>query len=210
MGYRRRVQETTHSVNPQERTYWYEFYNKVMTVRQCLCLLVLTGTLATNVFAAGKGPEIQVVDNKLSVNAESVSLGRLLRLFDLGTGMRSTVPPALANRNISVRFSGLSLMDGIRKIFQGLPLDYVVIEGQRIIVTAESQTISPSDVVPVYPSPDPGEQTFGPDVASPSPIPGQQQQPALIQTPFGPIANPGAAQQVVPNAPVSGPGQHTP
>src|SRR5881628_3106852 len=81
-------------------------------------------------FAAGKGPEIDLVDNKLSINAETIPLGRLLRLLDLATGMQSKVPAELANRNISVKFSGLSIEDGVRKIFQGQPLDYVVVEGR--------------------------------------------------------------------------------
>ena len=75
---------------------------------------------------AAKGPEINLIDNRLSINADSISLGRLLRLLDLATGMQSKVPPELANRNISVRFSGLTLEDGVRKIFQGQPFDYLL------------------------------------------------------------------------------------
>ena len=44
-------------------------------------------TMITGSFAAGKGPEIDLVDNKLSINAETIPLGRLLRLLDLATGM---------------------------------------------------------------------------------------------------------------------------
>src|SRR5438105_15692666 len=99
----------------------------------CLSVCLATGATA---FAAPKGPEIDLVDNKLSVNADTISLGRLLRLLDLATGMQSKVPADLANRNISVKFSGLSVSDGVRKMFQGKPFDYVVIEGQGVIVTA--------------------------------------------------------------------------
>src|SRR5262249_25502998 len=109
-----------------------------------LCIL-----LTTPAFAA-KGPEVDMVDNKLSVNAETVQLGRLIRLVDLATGMKSKVPADLANRNISVQFSGLNLNDGLRKIFQGQPLDYVVIEGQGIIITAASQNITGNETVPAY------------------------------------------------------------
>src|SRR6476646_11897649 len=82
-----------------------------------------------------KGPEVDLVDNKLSINAETVPLGRLMRLLDMATGMKSKVPPELANRNISVQFSGLTFNDGIRKIFQGQPLDYILIQGQGVVVT---------------------------------------------------------------------------
>src|SRR5215831_1651438 len=109
--------------------------------------IVLVSIAETSALWA-KGPEIGLVDNKLSVNAESVSLGRLLQLIDLATGMKSKVPPELANRNISARFSGLNVEDGVRKLFQGQPLDYVIIEGQGIIITAASQNISTNDSVP--------------------------------------------------------------
>lgn len=171
-----------------------------------LSAAILILLLATAGFSAGKGPEIQLLDNKLSIDAEAIALSRLLRLLDLATGMQSKVPPELANRNISVKFSGLTLNDGVRKLFQGQPLDYVMIEGQGIIVTAASQTISTTDAAPVYAAPTPVDQPFIQDFAAPPPMPGQQQ-PAMIQTPFGPIANPRAGQPVMPNAPLSGPGQ---
>jgi hypothetical protein len=130
----------------------------------------------------------------------------LLRLLDIATGMQSRVPRDLANRNISVKFSGLELNEGVRKIFQGQPLDYVVIDGQGIVVTAASQTITPSDSVPVYNAPPvPVEQPFVQDFGQPlPPQPGNQQQPAMIQTPFGPIANPRANQPPPQNVPVQG------
>src|SRR6266849_10696581 len=188
------------------------------------CFLIVC--LATAGFSAARGPEIDLVDNKLSINADTISLGRLLRLLDLATGMHSKVPADLANRNLSVKFSGLSLDDGVRKIFQGQAFDYVVIEGQGIIVTAASQTTGGPESAPVYNAqPQPGlqqpfaaqpiEQPFNqdlPSVGMPQPgfpgQPGQPQQPAMIQTPFGPIANPRAGQPVQPVAPVPGPQQN--
>jgi len=183
--------------------------------------------LTTPAFAA-KGPEVDMVDNKLSVNAETVQLGRLIRLVDLATGMKSKVPADLANRNISVQFSGLNLNDGLRKIFQGQPLDYVVIEGQGIIITAASQNITGTESVPVYNSgpgqpfeqPQPFVQDLPNQAIQPQPIPAgipgqvgipgqaaqqQQQQPPTIQTPFGPIANPRAQQ---PQNALTTPGQN--
>ena len=178
--------------------------------------LILTGFLVTSVFAAGNGPEIAVIDDKLSVTADAIPLGRLLRLLDRATGMQSKVPPELANRNLSVRFSGLSFDDAVKKIFQGQPYDYVVIEGQGIIVTAMSQgggAAAGSEQAPVYATPPQvSEQPFIQDMQPPQPpqpfppIP-PAQQPAVIQTPFGPIANPRANQPGLPNANQQMPGQ---
>ena len=174
-------------------------------MKASLAAFFLTLLVSTGVWAA-KGPEIDIVDNKFSVSAESVSLGRLLQLFDLATGMKSKVPPELANRNLSVRFSGLTLTDAVRKMFQGQTFDYVMVNGQGIIITAASQNLTgtESSAAPVYnPAPlvQPGDQPFVQDF---NPM---QQQPAVVQTPFGPIANPRAQQQQQPNAPLNVPGQ---
>jgi hypothetical protein len=197
-------------------------------MKQWAAAVILTGSLAMGASAAGKGPEIVVLDDKFSISVEAVSLGRLLRLLDQATGMTSKVPPELANRNISVRFSGLSFDDGVRKIFQGQPYDYVVIPGQGIIITAVSQTISGAESQPApvvnpsggveqqQPFIDENQPVFAPPGQAlpqpgmvPTPFPGaipngnpfnpQQQQPAVIQTPFGPIPNPRANQQLPPN-----------
>src|SRR2546430_879073 len=130
---------------------------------------LLLACLATGGLAAGKGPEIDLVDNKLSINADTISLGRLLRLLDLATGMQSKVPADLANRNISVKFSGLSVSDGVRKMFQGQPFDYVVIEGQGVIVTAASIVTGAPESVPIYNAPPQagGQQPFPPPTDQP-------------------------------------------
>jgi hypothetical protein len=134
----------------------------------------------------------------------------LMRLVDMATGMKSKVPPELSNRNMSVKFSDLSLTDGVRKIFQGQPIDYVLIEGQGVVVTASSQSLTGTETVPTYNSSPQPEQPFVQDFQNQfqtPPIAGQvQQQPATIQTPFGPVANPRAAPPQ-PNAPLSAPGQ---
>src|ERR1041384_6649304 len=130
--------------------------------------------------AAPKGPEIDLVNNKLSISADSVSLGQLLRLLDTATGMQSKVPATLANRNLSVKFSGLSLEDGIRKMFQGQPFDYVVVEGQGVIITAASQSAGGPESAPVYNNPPAnaaGVQPFQPE--------GQIEQPFVQEVPPG-------------------------
>src|SRR5262245_60029349 len=170
--------------------------------------------LCTGALSYAKGPEVDLVDNKLSISAEAITLSRLLQLVDLATGMKSKVPPELANRVISVRFSDLPVSDAIRKIFQGQPLDYALIAGQGVVVTGTSQS-SPAGNESFPPSPinsvQSNEQPFFQE------FPGnqqqlqmeavrmqqqqealrmqqlqQQQQPATVQTPFGPIANPRA------------------
>src|SRR5215831_393751 len=154
--------------------------------------------LGASAFAA-KGPEIALIDNKLSIDADTVPLARLLRLLDLATGMKSKVPPELANRNISVKFSGLSLTDGVKKIFQGQPFDYIMVQGQGIIVTAASQTAAAGELPPPSKSP-PAVQSFDQPFVQdfpPGQIPQaqqlqqlqqpqqQQQQQPMVQTPFG-------------------------
>jgi hypothetical protein len=194
-------------------------------MKHWLALIILPGMLATQAFA-GKGPEIRVMDNKVSMDVESIPLGRLLTLFDRATGLQSTVPAALANRSLSVKFADLEFEDAVRKIFEGQPLDYIVVERQGIIVTALSQASGPdSSPTPAY-NPPPQQieqQSFidennPPPPFVPPPVPGQaqpiivnpspfgqqqqqQQQPAMIQTPFGPIPNPRAGQPLAGAAP---------
>lgn len=172
-----------------------------------LCFL-----LAAPAFAA-KGPLIDLVDNKLSIDADTIPLARLLRLLDTATGMKSKVPPELANRNISVKFSGLSVEDGVRKIFEGQPVDYVVIEGRGVMVTAASQNITGTETVPAYAaSPEQPfqdfQQQFQPNFPGQPGLPGQNvipgQQPTIQQTPFGPQQ----IQRPQPNAPLAAPGQN--
>src|SRR5436190_24369735 len=123
-------------------------------MKHLVAAVLLASAVPPGGFAAGKGPEINLVDNKLSIDAQTVSLGRLLRLLDLATGMQSKVPAELAERNISVKFSGLSLEDGVRKIFQGQPFDYVVVEGRGVIVTSASQTTpAGGESAPIYNAP---------------------------------------------------------
>jgi hypothetical protein len=172
--------------------------------------------LCTGALVYAKGPEVDLVDNKLSINADGITLSRLLQLVDLATGMKSKVPPELANRNISVQFSGLTLADGVRKIFQGQPFDYIMVQGRGIIVTAASQTAAagelptPSNSPPAVQSFDqpfvqdfpPGQIPQAQQLQQLQPQPQQQQQP-MVQTPFGPIPNPRAQQpqQVTPQPP---------
>src|SRR5579862_4419977 len=168
-------------------------------MKKRLLSIVFCGLLAVPALAA-KGPEVDMVDNRLSIDADALPLARLMRLVDQATGLKSKVPPELANRTVSVKFSGLNLADGLRKIFQGQPLDYVVIAGQGVIVTGASQNLTGAETVAAYPA-TPGAEGIAPiqDLPQNQPnIPGQQVQPATIPSPFGPIANPRAGQPVQP------------
>src|SRR5437764_6182541 len=105
-----------------------------------LVLIFLTFTVSGR--ANGAGPDIRIIDNKVSIQAEAVPLARFLHLWDQATGMTSKVPAELANRNVSVRFTNLSLDEAVHKIFEGQPVDYVLIQGKGIVVTGTSQTLT--------------------------------------------------------------------
>ena len=172
-------------------------------MKNALILALVSISLLGTTFGATKGPEIRIVDDKVTIQAEAVPLSRLLRLLDQVTGMTSKVPPELANRNVSVRFSGLKLEDAVHKIFEGLPLDYVLIQGHGIVVTGSSQpaTATAGGAAPFTP-PAP-QEAFAEDnppfmPAQGAQNPAMQNQPAMINTPFGPRPNPNAVQNGAP------------
>jgi hypothetical protein len=176
-------------------------------MRAWLGTIILAGILALDGFAAGQGPEVTNVDQKISISAADITLERLLRLWDQATGMQSVVPLELANRKLSIQFTGLPVNDALRKMFNGQPFDYVLVEGHGILVMERSQS------APVAPSADVSnavEQVPEPPVSQEAPSlivpPPEQQQPIIIQTPFGPIVSPyGMEQPVVQLPPVYGP-----
>src|SRR5262245_4113777 len=158
---------------------------------------LLFGLFLLQTVAYAEGPEIQVVDGKVTMTAQAVPLGRLLSLLDRAMGLDSKVlKPELANRTISVRFEDLELKDAVHKIFEGQPLNYMLIEGKGIRVTDQalstgSTSSGSSSTVSSFPEP----QTFNPPV-NPNPIqpvPVQQQQP--VNTTGQPAAVPFGANQ---------------
>jgi hypothetical protein len=194
-----------------------------MKTFMALGLICLLFTL--NGVAAAGGPEIRIIDNKVSIQAEGIPISRLLRLFDQATGLTSKVPPELANRNVSVRFSNLTFDEAIRKIFEGQPIDYVFVEGKGIIVTGTSQTLNARNTPSGPSAPPPPQESMNDENNFPPfmPAQGQQQQmgmpgvanganaaqnqPAMIQTPFGAIPNPRANQPQQGVSPMVTPGQ---
>jgi hypothetical protein len=144
------------------------------------------------------GPEIQVVDGKVSMNVQAMPLGRIVSLVDRAMGLQSKVVPELANQNISVRFNSLPLKDAVQKIFEGQPVNYMLIEGKGIQVTGRAQGGSTS--TPTTSSFDSVQQS---PINQPPPIPVNAPQ---IQ-PAQPVpVNPATGQPAVTNAPFPGAG----
>jgi hypothetical protein len=176
-------------------------------MREWLGTIILTGILALDGFAAGQGPEVTNIDQKISISAADITLERLLRLWDQATGMQSVVPLELANRKLSIQFTGLPVNDALRKMFKRQPFDYVLVEGHGILVMerSQSQPVAQSEAVS-----NAVEQVTEPPVSQEAPSlivpPPEPQQPIVIQTPFGPIVSPyGREQPVVQLPPVYGP-----
>ena len=103
------------------------------------CLMAM---LAAYGIASQKGPEIQIIDGKVSIHAESVTLSRFLHLLDAATGMTSKVSPEFANQKISVRLDGLDLNTAIRKSFQGQPWNYSIVSGKGITIIDRAQSVA--------------------------------------------------------------------
>jgi hypothetical protein len=153
----------------------------------------LLGTLfAAHAFAARPEPQVVYFQQKVSVDAKSVPLSRLLRLWDEATAMHSSVRRELASQIVTVKFSELPLDEAVRRIFEKRALDYVFIEDRGIIVTGRSQVPAAptaAEALPVYEG--------APEVANPllhkkpsAPVL-KPPPPPPIPTPFGPVPNRG-------------------
>ena len=153
---------------------------------------ILATLLAAHAFAAGSAPRVVYSQQKVSVDAKSIPLSRLLPVWDEATGMRSTVPRELASQTVTVKFSELPLDEAVRRIFEKLPLDYVFIEARGIIVTGRSQAPAAPPAAEA-----PAVNKGAPEAANP--LPRQKPNapvlkptpPPPIPTPFGPIPNTG-------------------
>lgn len=106
---------------------------------------------------------IDVAEGTVSIEADRVTLGRVLTELDTQAGTSSTVPQQFESRMVSVWVHEAPLESAIRKIFEGLALDYAVVGGNRIVVLAESKGGAPTALAPVQPrnsQPPPGLGTF--------------------------------------------------
>jgi hypothetical protein len=173
-----------------------------------VALILLGGILSAIGLADRIGPQVVNVDDKISIRADAIPLGNLLRLWDQATGMHSTVPPELANQTLSVRFTGLSTNDALRKIFAGQPFGYLLSEDQLIVTPlapsepmAEIEPVGVPDVVVEVT----GESTPADSEPSPADIivmKPTSPTPTYIPTPFGPIVNPGPDRPFIQLPPV--------
>lgn len=96
-------------------------------------LLVILLGFAVSVGAQGS-LTIESTDGLVSIQADRVGLGILLQELDAAAGTASFVPPGLYNLPVSVWFFDLPVRQAVKKAFEGLSLDYAVIEGSRIVV----------------------------------------------------------------------------
>jgi hypothetical protein len=166
-------------------------------MKRWIPILIVLGILLLASTAIAAGPEIINRDGRISINADNVSLGELLRLWDQATGMQSSAPPEFANQTLTIHFADLNINDAVRAMFNGQPFGYGLMQGHGIVVTAPApvtsdtsetaveseftgvdlnapETVGPSDIPPV--------ERMKPELAEPT--------PAVIPTPFGPIVSP--------------------
>jgi hypothetical protein len=168
-----RVRETEHSEK---------------TMKRHVVVLSVSLFIAVTGFASEQRPHVVNIDGIVSIDVDGVALGRLLRLWDQATGMQSSIPAELANRTISISFSGLRVNDAIRRMFETVGFDYVFIPGRGIIVTAVSQA-GGAEPAPVYEEPVlVTSQVLDQEFPQAPPEPPR---PPVMHTPFGPIVTSG-------------------
>jgi hypothetical protein len=177
-----------------------------------ILIILATIILPGQAFAAG-GPQVVNRDGKISINADHITLGSLLSLWDKATGTKSTVPPELADRKLSVHFSGLSENDAVRAIFLEQPFEYAFVQGQGIIVTSPSSSVAetqpnpppvaaPPDVGAIQPAPE--TQNLEMQRMKPQYVP-PEQPVTITPSPFGAIVRPeGSEPPLVQLPPVPG------
>jgi hypothetical protein len=166
-------------------------------MKHWLAAIIFAGVLAAGSLAAVQGPEVSKVDGKFSVHANNISLGYLLHLWDKATGMRSTIPREFAKRSVSVQFNRLSLDDAVQKIFEKQPLNYVVVQGQGIVVTGVEASGPAAEPPP--------ESDYRPEAVPPPQVPVQaaRQKPGPVPPP--PFPSPAEVPQPPPVEPSQAP-----
>jgi len=161
-------------------------------MKQLLGITIFAGMLTAYSSGAVQGPQVLNVDQKISIDANDITLGQLFQLWDQATGMHSTVPREVTNRKLTLHFTGLSMNDALRKIFDGQELGYVVVEGTGVVVTQLVQSGSTFEPPPA--SSDEESPAVVEEPAAPEPLRMKPEieppPPKFIPTPFGPIVNP--------------------
>jgi len=164
-----------------------------------LLTLSFVGLFAVSGFASA-APQMVKFDQTVTIDVQDIALGSLLRFWDQATGLKSSVPPELAGQRVSVRVSRLSIGDAVRKIFEKLPVDYVFIAGQGIIVTSASAANVAAE--PALAPHEEAQPMIERERQKPAPAPVQEPQRSVIWTPFGPIGK--SANPIVQLPPVPG------
>ena len=167
-------------------------------MKRWIPILIVVGILLLASTAVGAGPEIINRDGRISINADNVALGELLRLWDQATGMQSSAPPELTSQTLTIHFADLNINDAVRAMFNGQPFGYGLMQDRGIVVTAPvpdipetelqseftgvdlnaPETVGPSDITPI--------ERMKPELAEPTPV--------VIPTPFGPLVSPDGYQ----------------
>jgi hypothetical protein len=168
------------------------------------CKLLVSIALLQNVAwaqvpgqTAAPGPEIEVVDGKISMTAMGVPLSRIVSMVDRAVGLQSKVAPEVASRLVNVRFKELPVKDAVQKIFEGQPLNYMLIEGKGIHVTGVAQ--GAGTAASSFDSPPPVAQTPLPNVQAVQPTNPVQVNPGQAN-PNPNQVNPTTGQPVSPTA----------
>jgi hypothetical protein len=171
-----------------------------------LSLAVMPGSIfAQNQIPADSqpaGPEIEVVDGKITMSALGVPLGRIVTMMDRAMGFQSKVAPEAANRSVSVRIKDLPVKDAVMKILEGQPVNYMLIEGKGLYVTGLSQGAPTTTGGSFSEPPPPISQNPLPNM-SPiqpgNPAQGNPNQPVIINAPFPGTGTPANANPAAAN-----------
>jgi hypothetical protein len=167
-------------------------------MKRWIPILIGVGILLLAATAFGSGTEIINRDGRISISADDVPLGELLRLLDQATGMQSSVPPELTGYKMTTHFADLSISDAVRTMFFGQPFGYGLMQDRGIVVTAPATNISepepesePVEIFTDVPeavesSVVPQTQRMKPQLATPTPV--------VVPTPFGSIVSPDGYQ----------------
>jgi hypothetical protein len=167
-------------------------------------LMILATLILPGQGFAAVGPQVVNRDGRISISADHITLGLLLSLWDKATGMTSTAPPELADRKLSIHFTGLSEGEAVRAIFLGQPFGYALVQGQGIVVTSPSplsrDAQGPPQPPPVAAPPNVGAiqavpETQNPEIQRMKPQYAAPEQPVTVTpSPFGPIVSPAGSQ----------------
>src|SRR5215831_17707738 len=114
-------------------------------MKRWIPILIVVGILLLASTAFGAGPQIIYRDGKISVNADNVPLGDLLRLWDQATGMQSSVPPELSEYKLTVHFTDLNINDAVRRMFVGQSFGYGLMEGRGVVVTGPATDLAETE-----------------------------------------------------------------